>query len=39
MKRFVAALFVALGLFAAGVGIASAEPPPMTHDSPGMTHD
>jgi hypothetical protein len=36
MKRFLAALFIALGVAAAvGVGVASADPP-MTHN---MTHN
>jgi hypothetical protein len=48
-KRIAAMGFATLALLVAGAGAASADPPPMTHDSaptcemthdcPGMTHD
>jgi hypothetical protein len=38
--RFLVALFIALGVTAAGAGIASAgDDPGMTHDSVDMTHN
>lgn len=39
MRRLLAVLGIALTLFVAGAGVAGAEPPPMTHDTPAMTHD